>query len=145
MGKARKLFRLFKTLQEIHKIHAIIAKGKMDQAAILNLTTRVVMCGYWIFDNLNVLSQIKFVNLDAKKMAKYGSIFWFISIILTIAQCLMKLAALSKKEAGLLKKEKTAETQKEIGQLKAMKMNEILTLVKQHGDIITASSGANIA
>ena len=100
---------------------------------------------YWIFDNLQVLSTVKVLNLDSKKMGKYGSLFWFIGLVLTVVTSVIKLAELAEKEAGVKSRELNAETKKQIGEIKKQKFAEILNLIKSNGDLITASSGAEIA
>ena len=39
---------------------------------------------YWFFDNLGILSQIKFLNYDTKSMNKWGATFWFWALIITV-------------------------------------------------------------
>jgi len=48
--------------------------------------TRVSFGLYWIFDNISVLSTIKFFKFDAKFHIKYGGVFWFTALLLSIVQ-----------------------------------------------------------
>ena len=145
MRDARKLFRLFKTFQEYYKITQLLAKGQYDHSTILQLLTRGSMGIYWIFDNLQVLAVVKVLSLDSKKMGKYGSLFWFIGLVLTVVTSIIKLADLAEKEAGLKQKDQNADTKKAITDIKKQKFTEILNLIKSNGDMITASAGAEIA
>ena len=80
-------------------------------------------------------------------MGKYGSIFWFIGLVLTVITSILKLVELSEKEKGIKSKlgESPENQKKAIADIKKAKFNEILNLIKSHGDMITASSGADIA
>ena len=76
---------------------------------------------YWIFDNLQVLTTIKVLNLDAKKMGKYGAFFWFVGLVLSVITAVIKLAELAEKEAALKSKDQTQENKKAIADLKKEK------------------------
>ena len=78
-------------------------------------------------------------------MGKYGSLFWFIGLVLTVVTSIIKLADLAEKEAGLKQKDQNADTKKAITDIKKQKFAEILNLIKSNGDMITASAGAEIA
>ena len=80
-------------------------------------------------------------------MGKYGSIFWLIGIVIGIISSIIKLVELSEKERALLEKkgESPEAQQKGVADIKKAKFNEILNLIKNNGDMITASSGAEVA
>jgi hypothetical protein len=62
MRDARKLFRLFKTINEYKKIQELIKKNPdMDINTILAVLTRAFFGIYWIYDNLNILSKLKII------------------------------------------------------------------------------------
>jgi len=65
MKNSRKLFRLFKTVNEVKKIIEILNKSSRDRADQgLSLLTRVFFGLYWIFDNIVILKTMKFINGD---------------------------------------------------------------------------------
>lgn len=68
MRDARKLFRLFKSLKEYGKLLELIAKKDTMafQDFILNALTRIFFLLYWLFDNLNILSKLGLLKMDAK-------------------------------------------------------------------------------
>lgn len=67
MKDARKLFRLFKTVNEIQKIIDLINKKDADEInKALNLLVRVFFGLYWYFDNLVILKTVKFLQGDHK-------------------------------------------------------------------------------
>ncbi len=85
MRDARKLFRLFKTLNEYKKIDDIIKKNpQMNVNNILAILTRAFFGVYWIYDNLNILSKIKIINKDPKAYAKTGSLFWLFALLINL-------------------------------------------------------------
>ena len=85
MRDARKLFRLFKTLNEYKKIDDIIKKNpQMNVNNILAILTRAFFGVYWIYDNLNILSKIKIINKDPKSYAKTGSLFWLFALLINL-------------------------------------------------------------
>ena len=68
MRDARKLFRLFKSVNEAHKILEILNKGGSDEVGVvLDLLNRLAFLMYWIFDNIAILGTIKFLSIDPKK------------------------------------------------------------------------------
>jgi hypothetical protein len=83
MRDARKLFRLFKTINEIKKIQDLLAK-ELSTNAWLNIAVRGFFGVYWIFDNLNILSKLKLISQDPKQMAKMGATFWLLALITSL-------------------------------------------------------------
>lgn len=82
MRDARKLFRLFKTVNEYKKIEDIIIKNpELNLPNILAIMTRAFFGVYWIFDNLNILSRLKIIEKDPKPYAKKGAFFWLLALI----------------------------------------------------------------
>ena len=80
MRDARKLFRLLKSVNEAKKINVVLCAA-MTIDNILNIIVRGFFLLYWFFDNLNILSKIKILNQDPKKMAKIGSTFWLLALL----------------------------------------------------------------
>lgn len=151
MRDARKLFRLFKSLNELQKIMEFISKGSTDQVdLILNLLNRLGFFLYWIFDNIAILSTIKFVQAETKKMAKYGAFFWFWALVFSIIQTIRKLIDNVKRisiEEGDLNRVNNEQAEKILNKIKKLKgerVTHILNLAKNLGDMITASQGSEI-
>lgn len=144
MKTARKLFRLFKSLNEYHKVNELLSKKELSQVDMLNIGGRIAFLLYWIFDNLSILSSVKFLNLDAKQMNKYGSFWWFVALCLGQAASFITLAELAKEEASIRKKEKSEETQKALKAINAKRFTEYLNIIKQAGDMITSSQAIEL-
>ena len=102
MRDARKLFRLFKTLNEAKKIRDYLGQD-MTVDNILNILVRAFFGAYWIFDNLNILSKIKILSYDNKTMAKTGAKFWLLALLTNLVLLIRNLLSNFKK-TGELKK-----------------------------------------
>lgn len=107
---------------------------------------------YWFFDNLSVLIKVKFLDgWDLKAMARRASKCWLIGIWLSIlvalielykastkqSQLLLSKANLSKKGDGI--KESQDEWEAQMKAVRAAKKTQILNVIKNLGDSITAS------
>lgn len=82
MRDARKLFRLFKTVNEYKKIQELLSKNpQLNLPNSLTILTRAFFGVYWIFDNLNILSKLKIIEKDPKPFAKTGALFWLLALL----------------------------------------------------------------
>lgn len=96
MRDARKLFRLFKSVNEFKKMKDLWKQNRSIDN-ILNLLIRGFFSLYWIFDNLNILSKIKILDFDNKKMGKIGSTFWLLALVTNLILLLKELITNLKK------------------------------------------------
>ena len=86
METARKLFILFKSLNEWAKIREFL-KQETSFEKYLAIATRIAFLVYFIFDNLSVLAKIKFFpSLDAQKQTSFSLKFWLLGLLLCIWQ-----------------------------------------------------------
>ena len=150
MRDARKLFRLFKSINEAHKILETLNKGGTDEVEIaLNVLNRFAFLLYWVFDNIAILSTIKFLSSDPKSHSKYGAFFWFWALIISLFQSIRKLNDLSRRERleknDLSKnQEDNTVTKKNLAKIQKDKKDQYINIVKNLGDLITASQGSTI-
>lgn len=78
MSQSRKLFRLFKSVNEYQKILQYLrTKNSNEYLHYANILTRVGFMIYWFFDNLSVLARIKFLENVDKDTATYRAGFWW--------------------------------------------------------------------
>jgi peroxin-11B len=146
MRDARKLFRLFKTINEAKKIIDLV-KQEPTVDNSLNIMVRGFFGVYWFFDNLNILSKIKILSHDPKKMAKWGSTFWLLALVTNLALLIRNLMgnthSLKKtKKYGSMTDEEAKDRGKEIRGLLAKRRLIVLNIVKVVGDIIPAGHGS---
>lgn len=149
MSVARKLFRLFKSFNEYVKIKEFLKADSPQIEKVLNVLARLAFLFYWIFDNLAVLIKVKFIqNMDLKLTARRASKFWLLGIWLSIIEVLRQMALTNKHEAALRLTKAKVGTDKGISQEKydelvqkhqAKKRANMLNLIKNLGDSITAS------
>lgn len=148
MRDARKLFRLFKSVNEAHKILEILNKGGADQLEVaLNLLNRFAFLLYWIFDNIAILGSIKFLSVDSKKNSKYGAFFWFWALIFSLITAFKKMSELNnreKLEKASQNPENKESVQKRLEKINNDKKDQYLNIIKNLGDLITASQGSEI-
>ena len=142
MKVARKLFRLFKSINEYKKFMDILAKGELSQADALNAASRICFLLYWFFDNLVVLASVKFIKYDAKQLNKYGAFWWFLGLILGQTVAFIKLSELKQQEAKLIKEK--SDEKKNLQLIQAKKFAEYLNIIKQAGDMVTSSSAIEL-
>jgi len=152
MRDARKLFRLFKSINEYQKISKLLNKIEEDEFAFyFNILNRLGFLGYWFFDNLQILSKVNFLKLDAKKNAKIGAIFWFFALIFALVLELRNLIRVSHEQIQIEKdlansREDEIDVKKnKLKILKQKKKEIVLNLIKFVGDLITAAQGSEIA
>ncbi len=151
MSTARKLFRLFKSFNEYVKIQTI-RKGKLpDFEKNLQILARLAFLCYWFFDNLAVLVKVKFLtSFELKQMSRRAAKCWLAGIWLSILVALIELYKASTKQSQLLlskanqsksdgRNDDNEEWQSQMKAVKAAKKTQILNVIKNLGDSVTAS------
>ena len=78
-------------MNEVKKMKDLL-KQERTLDNILNLLFRGFFGLYWIFDNLNILSKIKILSYDNKRMAKIGATFWLLALLTNLILLLKNLA-----------------------------------------------------
>lgn len=105
MSNARKLFRLFKYLNEYVKAKAVMEQKMESTDRILAIAIRVAFALYWWFDNLVVLIKIKFfTSLNLARINLNAFRFWTLALVLMLIDCIRKLMKHAAKDAELRKK-----------------------------------------
>jgi peroxin-11B len=152
MRDARKLFRLFKSLNEYHKITQLLTKMEEDELAFyLNILNRLGFMGYWFFDNLQVLSKINFLKLDSAKNGKIASLFWFFALIFSLILDARNFVRYSQDETHIqrllvnCKEDEVDVRRNQLRLTRKSKKDCLLNIIKYLGDLITASQGSEMA
>ena len=115
--------------------------------------TRIAFLFYWIFDNLAVLTKVKFfASLDLKSMARKASKCWLTGIVLGILCALLSMYKTACEEARIksimrksqqdsvsLDKTQAKENYEALMKIKQQKKTNTLNIIKNLGDSITAS------
>jgi hypothetical protein len=58
---------------------------------LLSAATRVFFALYWIFDNLNILSRLGLLKVNAKTMGERGAACWFVALLATLVLTLKNI------------------------------------------------------
>lgn len=139
---SRKIFRLFKSINELQQLQLKVTKDLVWQQnrtpVYLDILSRLGFFFYWIFDNIQILSSIKFIKADPNYHLKLASWGWFVGIIFGIARHLYDLMELLKKKRS---KFEDVEEQKKI----SFNINKlIIDIIGKLGDLVTASNGIGL-
>lgn len=158
MSVARKLFRLFKSINEYQKLIKFLDSCSDGMAKlVLGILTRLGLFFFWLFDNLQVLTKINFIKGNDATYKKYGMLGWFVSLVATIVSSILDLMRLYEQvaddTASIERLKAKGEEGKERLQMrwkaraitKAQIFAAYLTIIKCLGDLITASAGSGIA
>lgn len=130
---ARKVFRLFRSVQEIKTINDKIKDllSKNEKFTVLcEIFSRIGFLIHWIFDNFFILATVKIINSDHLNYYSYiAHMGWLIGILWELLKNLYELLIIGLSE----RKDKN-------------KMIEIMiSIVGKLGDLLPASSGVNLA
>ena len=149
MKDARKLFRLFKGINEIQKVKNLLVKtpaGMDEFDLLLALATRIGFFGYWLFDNLLILSKVKMINKKPKSFLKPAMFCWWLANTFNILAALKKLRSIKrelKAKLNLIRKDPSKEEvfRDRIKALKTQRNAKIRALFKSCGDFVTSANG----
>ena len=149
MKDARKLFRLFKGINEIQKVKNLLVKtpvGMDELDLLLALATRISFFGYWLFDNLVILSKVKMINKKPKDFLKPAMFCWWLANTFNILAAIKKLRVIRRElraKVNLVKKDPSKEEAfgDRIKALKKQRNAKIRAIFKSCGDFVTSANG----
>jgi len=151
---ARKLFRLFKSIVEYQKIQQLAAQKAPQHKKVLNILSRLGFFFYWIFDNLQILAKVKFIEgVDKEKAGKRAAFFWLTGLVFSIALVIVQMLEVAKEESQLNYEIKQAaggdERQvvtfrEKKNALAKRKFDNTLNLLKNLGDTVTATQALSL-
>jgi hypothetical protein len=144
---ARKIFRLGKFFHEYQTIMKTISDIGIDMTEmILQVLTRSSFFVYWIFDNLQCLSSMKFLKFDPVPLGKKSNTAWFVAVVLSLISVLRNLSLNYAKEAKIKHSaDPSLQTTKQSLDTLGKKRKELLTnLVKNLGDLIPSAAFAEV-
>ncbi len=81
---SRKIFALFKSIHEVKTINEKIKDLLWQEKklpVVLDILSRLGFFFYYLFDNISILSSIKFIHTDAKLVNKLASLGWAIGLV----------------------------------------------------------------
>ena len=84
MTTARKLFRLFKSINEYAVVRDTFLNGTLNRN-FMKVSARIAYLLYWILDNMTVLIKIKFLKgYNLSKISRLAAMFRLIGLILNM-------------------------------------------------------------
>jgi hypothetical protein len=124
-------------------------KKDLNADNALSILVRFFFGVYWIFDNLNILSKIKILNYDPKRMGKIGATFWLLALLTNLVLLIKQFVAVEQKRGKMSKYGSTSESQakdqsKEWKTLQVQKKGILLNIVKVAGDIIPSGQASEV-
>ena len=95
---SRKIFRLFKSVNEYQvlykKINGDLIWQPNKAPIVIEILSKLGFFFYWIFDNIQILANIKFIQADPQYHLKIASWGWLIGIVFALIKNLMDLTKL---------------------------------------------------
>lgn len=142
----RKMFRMGKSVIEIHAIHKIFtSKPRYDLLVLLQVLVRVAYCLFWLFDNLAVLGACKVVKWDGKDMNRVAMIAWFGAVVLSIVMLLIALIRNYSEETICLSKPLSSPQTSQITAIYSSRKGLFLNLQKNICDLFPSASGSQLS
>lgn len=144
---SRKMFRLWKSVHEYQTILSTLGNISMDMPEmIIHILSRSSFFIYWVFDNLNYLSSIKFLKFDPAPLAKKAGVAWFFGVLLSIINLLRNLSMNYSREAKIRHSADPGlqTTKQSLDLLKKKRKDFWINLVKNLGDLVPSSAIAGV-
>ena len=143
---ARKMFRLWKSMHEYDAILKLLHNKSMHPfEKFIQLASKTAMFFYWIFDNLGILTSVKFLKMNSGKLGKSAMTAWFVGIVFSLIYFLRKLYLNLNSENRIKKSESNPQLAIESKiQIKKERQAIVLGIIKNLGDLVPASNGANV-
>lgn len=144
---ARKMFRLCKFVHEFQSIQKSISDISLDlPEMILQVLARSAFFIYWVFDNLQCLSAIKFLKFDPVKLGKKSNTAWFVAVVITLISLIRNLSLNYAKEAKVKHSSDPSlqTTKQSLDNLRKKRSEILLNLVKNLGDFLPSSAFAGV-
>jgi peroxin-11B len=156
MRDSRKIFRLFKSIQEVKNINDKIKDllwKKEKIPVMLEIFSRIGYLIYWIFDNLVIMAKLKLIKTEKVDFISYVAHFgWLIGIVWSLLKNLYEILILfgasnnsdnipddgkNKYIDDPTHKLHTDDRLKEI-------MNNMINIIGRLGDLLPAASGVGL-
>jgi hypothetical protein len=139
---SRKVFKLFRTLQEtkniLDKIKDLLWK-KEKVPIVLDILSRLGFMIYWIFDNLVILNRLKLIQSDNINTLSYWSHFgWVVAIFWSLLKNIYELISILKNSNYT--KEDNLGNETKINRKEEI-INHLINILGNMGDMLPASSG----
>ncbi len=144
---SRKIFRLFKSVNEYKALRDKVTKDLVWQPVktpiVLEILSKLGFFFYWIFDNIQILSSIKFINADPNYHLKLASISWVVGLVFGLAKNVWDLIQLFNKKCYEINVD-VSEHKNTESKLNFLIIKTLLEITAKLGDLLSAANGAGI-
>lgn len=158
MRVARKLFRLYKWINEYQKFMDLLDSPPKNTDEInlvlsrrtsltLVLLSRAFLALYWVFDNIQIVTQLKIFNGDQEKWGRRGMLAWWVSLVCNLVQSIRSYMKADSElkyyiKVGRQSPEKKEAFKPQFNEASAAKKEALLNIVKAAADLLTATKGS---
>ena len=144
MGNARKMVRLFKSFPNYKSLMDMMNKKGLsgDFQDVMTMSWRLCLFLFFFFDNIRILSKIKFINFDEKANMRRAAFFELLSHISKLLINLSKFNDLNDKLAAVGNEVKDREQSQA---LNAQKTKVTWTILLSMIDIFVASNTVGLS
>jgi hypothetical protein len=142
---SRKVFKLFRTLQEtkniLDKVKDLLWK-KDKVPIVLEILSRLGFMIYWIFDNLVIMNRLKLIRSDDVNFLSYWSHFgWVIAIFWSLLKNVYELISILRNPNYTRQDHLGNETKID---RKGEIINHLINILGNLGDMLPAASGISL-
>lgn len=146
---ARKVFRLGKSLNELHSILSISRSSELTHSdKTYHILSRAGFMVYWLLDNIYILSLYDIIVFDYSPLSKWQNGAWFIALLLALVLNLRNLLKSFTEEAMLKDTAVGKMTEREVADklddISAQRYSILLNIAKTLGDMIPAANWAEL-
>ena len=140
---------MFKSLNEFKTLRDKVTKDLVWQPIktpiIFEILSKLGFFFYWIFDNIQILASIKFLNADANYHLKMASTSWVIGLIFGLAKNVWDLMQLFNQKSKEIQLEITDEKSKRSdSKINFLILKTLTEISGKFGDLLGALNGSGI-
>ena len=140
---------MFKSLNEFKTLRDKVTKDLVWQPIktpiIFEILSKLGFFFYWIFDNIQILASIKFLNADANYHLKMASTSWVIGLIFGLAKNVWDLMQLFNQKSKEIQLEITDEKSKRSdSKINFLILKTLTEISGKLGDLLGALNGSGI-
>lgn len=141
---------MFKSLNEFKTLRDKVTKDLVWQPIktpiIFEILSKLGFFFYWIFDNIQILASIKFLNADANYHLKMASTSWVIGLIFGLAKNVWDLMQLFNQKSKEIQLEITDEKSKRSdSKINFLILKTLTEISGKLGDLLGALNGSGIS
>jgi|LakMenEpi03Aug12_release.lakeMendotaPanAssembly.Ray.scaffolds.fasta_scaffold560720_1 hypothetical protein len=145
----RRVFRLLKTIEELHKLNLLIGTPYQDRLLkFYKYVSLACYAIYWVFDSWAILISLRVISGQYKHTTRIGYSFKFFGLVFSLLEQLRSLMKSYAQEAMLVENSLGNKTQRQacqiLEELSTHRLKLLLMIARTLGDMIPTSNEALI-